>query len=183
MVGRWTSPSFSCPQIGRPVVDCVTPLPLKVTVFGDEEALLTTDTLPVTFPAAAGAKVTFKVALCAGVRICPTEMPLRLKPAPEMLKLEMVTSELPEFVSVIESVLPLPMPTFPNVKLFVLAFKRSFAAGDPAVFSVTPLHAVNENDKKIARMGAKERLYPKACSAALSEAWGCAELGLKSAAT
>ena len=77
--------------------------------------------MPATLPIAAGAKVTFKVDVCPGVRIAPADTPLGLKPAPEMLTFEIVTSELPEFVSVTARMLLEPVFTFPNLKLVGLA--------------------------------------------------------------
>ena len=49
--------------------------------------------------------------------ICPKEMPLALKPGPEMLTPLIVTLELPEFVSVAERLLLVPTLTFPNAKV------------------------------------------------------------------
>src|SRR5258707_437955 len=89
-------------------------------VVGELLALLVTVALPVTLPVTAGAKVAFNVAVCPGVRICPVDTPLTLKPAPEMLTLEMVTLELPEAVSVAESVLLPFTTTFGKFKLDTL---------------------------------------------------------------
>ena len=83
-----------------------------------------TVTLPVTLPVAAGAKVTFRVALWPAVRTCPTEVPLTLNPGPEMLTLEIVTLEFPEFVSFAESVLLLPTLTLPKLKADTFALSR-----------------------------------------------------------
>jgi len=49
--------------------------------------------------------------------ICPTEMPLALKPGPEMLTPLTVTLELAEFVSVAERLALVPTLTFPNAKV------------------------------------------------------------------
>jgi hypothetical protein len=54
--------------------------------------------LPVTLPLAAGANVTLRAADCPGVRIIPVAIPAALKPAPEMLTLEMVTLAVPALV-------------------------------------------------------------------------------------
>jgi len=96
-------------------------------VAGEFVALLVIVTLPVTLPVAAGAKVTFKVAVCPGVRIVPADTPLALKPAPEMLTFEIVTLELPELVSVTARVLLAPVFTLPKLKLVGLALSRSVA--------------------------------------------------------
>ena len=86
------------------------------------------DPLPVALPAAAGVKVTFSVAVCAGVKICPVVTPLELNPAPEMLTFETVTFEFPAFVNVTLSVLLLPMLTFAKLRLVLLALSRNVAA-------------------------------------------------------
>src|SRR6266478_9871863 len=106
-------------------------------VAGELVALLVTETLPVTLPVAAGAKVTFKVAVCPGVRIVPADTPLALKPAPEMLTFEIVTLELPELVSVTARVLLAPVFTLPKLKLVGLALSRSVAVFTVSV--ATPL--------------------------------------------
>jgi len=85
-------------------------------------------TLPVTLPVPAGAKTTFKVADCPGVTTNPADTPLALKPAPETLMFEMVTLELPEFVSVTGRVLLALVFTFPKFKLVGLALRRCVAA-------------------------------------------------------
>ena len=84
--------------------------------------------MPATLPVAAGAKVTFKVDVCPGVRIAPADTPLGLKPAPEMLTFEIVTSELPEFVSVTARALLEPVFTFPKPKLVGLALSNRVTA-------------------------------------------------------
>ena len=105
-----------------------TPVPEREIVAGELVALLVTVTLPVTLAAVAGVKVTFNVAVCAGVKICPVVTPLAVNPAPEMLTLETVTFEFPAFVNVTLSMLLLPMLTFAKPKLVVLALSRNVAA-------------------------------------------------------
>ena len=95
-------------------------------------ALLVTVALPVTLAAAAGVKVTFSVAVCAGVKICPVKTPPAVKPAPAMLTFETVTFEFPAFVNVTLSVLLLPMSTFAKFRLVLLALSR-----DVATFTVS----------------------------------------------
>ena len=53
--------SFSFPQVGKVAVDA-TPEPLRVTTVGELVALLATEMLPVTLPAAVGANETLRVA-------------------------------------------------------------------------------------------------------------------------
>jgi len=90
--------------------------------------LLVTVTFPVTLPGAAGAKVTFKDAVCPGVRIVPVDTPLGLKPAPEKLTFEIVTFELPEFVCVPARVLLAPVFMFPKLKVVGLALSKNVTA-------------------------------------------------------
>jgi hypothetical protein len=92
----------------------------EITATGLEASLITL-TLPVTFPLAVGAKVTSNVLVCPGVWMRPAEAPLTLKPGPEMLIFEKVTSELPEAASVTARVVLLPTATFPNFKFDGLA--------------------------------------------------------------
>jgi hypothetical protein len=67
---------------------------------GELVALLATETLPVTLPAAAGANVAVKAAVCPGAKMSPEETPLALKPEPDTVTFEIVTLEFPAFVSV-----------------------------------------------------------------------------------
>jgi hypothetical protein len=94
---------------------------------GEFVALLVTDALPVTIPVPAGANITFRVAVFAGARTVPADTPLGLKPAPELLTFVIVTSELPEFVSVTARVLLARVLTFPKLKLVGLALSRYVA--------------------------------------------------------
>ena len=88
---------------------------------GEFAALLVMVTLPVTPPVAAGAKTTFKVAVCPGVRISPLDRPLTLKPAPKKTTLEMVILEVPELVNVTFWLLLVPTLTLPKLKVEALA--------------------------------------------------------------
>jgi hypothetical protein len=94
-----------------------TPVPLTEIVAGELVALLATEMPPVTLPVDVGAKVTFKAADCPGDRTAPDDRLLALKPAPVALTLEMVTLELPEFVSVTPSALLALVSMFPKLKL------------------------------------------------------------------
>src|ERR1700730_1215736 len=97
-----------------------TPIPDNVIVVGEFAALLVTTTLPVTLPAAAGANVTFAVAVCPGFSATPAERPLAVKPPPETVIFEIVTVELPVFVSVVLWLLLLFTLTLAKVKAEVL---------------------------------------------------------------
>ena len=61
-----------------------TPVPDSVTDAGELVALLVTYASRDELPFADGVKVTFSVAVCPGVTICPDEMPLAVYPAPDM---------------------------------------------------------------------------------------------------
>ena len=77
------APSFTLPKlklVGVAVSCEVTaaPVPERAMVVGELLALLLTETVPVTFPAAVGAKVTFSVAVCPGVNVALALTPLVL---------------------------------------------------------------------------------------------------------
>ena len=103
------------------------PVPEREIVVGEFVALLATVTLPVMLRAADGAKVKLSAAVCPGVRVCPAETPLAANPAPEMLRLEIVTLEFPAFVRVTPRTLLLPTVTFPKLRLVRLAFRSNIA--------------------------------------------------------
>src|SRR3989442_14331732 len=60
-----------------------TPPPLRGIAVGEPGALLTSETLPVTRPAPAGAKATLKFVLCRGCKVKGSVSPLVGKPVPE----------------------------------------------------------------------------------------------------
>jgi hypothetical protein len=97
-------------------------------VPGEFEALLATATLPLMLPAAEGLNVAVKVAVCPGLKMSPVETPLALKPAPEMLTLEIVTFEVPALVSVTFWLPLLDTFTLPKFKVVELALRTSGAA-------------------------------------------------------
>jgi hypothetical protein len=97
-------------------------------VAGEFVALLATTRLPVTLPADVGSKLAFKVAVCPGARTVPENKPLALKPVPEVLTLEIVTLELPEFVTVTAIVPPESTSTLPKLRLIGLALNKAVAA-------------------------------------------------------
>jgi len=98
-----------------------TPVPVREIVAGELVASLATVTLPLTLVEVAGLNVTFTVAGCPGVRICPVEIPLAENPAPEMLTLETVTLEFPALVKVTPKVLLPPILTVAKLRLVALA--------------------------------------------------------------
>ena len=139
-------------------------MPDKATVVGELVALLVIVTLaPPTVPAEAGAKVTVRVADCAGVSTVPFGMPLSLNPAPVTVTPEIVMFELPLLVTIVVSELSLPSPTLPKDKLVGLTPSDSADAapvpdklmtsgeGVPFVVSVIlPLTAAAEDGVKTA---------------------------------
>ena len=92
-------------------------MPEKARVADTLVVLVVTITLPVTLPAAAGANITFSVALWLGARVCPTDMPLALKPGPEMLTLAMLALAVPVLVSVAANGLAAVVVTLPKLRL------------------------------------------------------------------
>jgi hypothetical protein len=86
---------------------------VRAICAGEFAALLATNTLPVTEPAAVGAKFILNVALCPAVKLSGAVIPLAVKPAPEVLISEMLTLEFPVLVSVTVLLLLLPTFTFP----------------------------------------------------------------------
>src|SRR5579859_1940395 len=79
---------------------CATPVPVRVFVAGEFQALLVTLTLPVALPTTAGAKVTLTLAVCPGDKISPVTPPPALNPAPETVTVEIVTLKFPTLVRV-----------------------------------------------------------------------------------
>ena len=97
-----------------------TPVPDKVIVAGEFEALLATPMLPGTVPVPAGANVTFSVTTCPGVMICPLETPTAVKPGPAIVTFEIVILTVPELVKVMPRTRLLPIFTLLKFKLVVL---------------------------------------------------------------
>src|ERR1019366_932311 len=105
-----------------------TPAPERLILSGEFVAVLVTVTLPVTLPVAAGVNVTFKVAVCPGVKMIPVDTPPALKPAPRMLTFEMETLEFPALVSVTFWLAVLDRFTLPKLNAVELEFRRRVAA-------------------------------------------------------
>lgn len=106
----------------------VTPTPLRGIVAGEFVALLSTDTLPVRLPAAVGVNAGLSAMDWLGVRTVADVIPVALNPAPATVTLEIVTFELPLFVSVTLNELVLPTFTFPKFKLVGFAPSRKVEA-------------------------------------------------------
>src|SRR5258706_16160139 len=71
----------------------VTPTPLREIVSGDFVALLSTDTLPVTLPAAVAVNTGFSAMDWLGVTTVPEATPEALNPAPATVTFKTVTFE------------------------------------------------------------------------------------------
>jgi len=94
-----------------------TPVPLRTMARGEPGALLTSDTEPVTFPAAVGVNAVLNVVLAPAAIVCGTLRPVRLNPVPEALAAEMVTLAVPELLNVMVCEALFPVTTLPKVTL------------------------------------------------------------------
>ena len=105
------------------------PLPVNAIVVGEFVALLITETLPVTLPAATGEKATVNVAFCPAVRVRGTAKPPAVNPAPVTATCEMLTLLLPVFVSTIDCEPLAPTRRLPRFREFALAESKYVGAG------------------------------------------------------
>jgi len=99
----------------------LTPVPDNVMAGAVLVALLTTVTVPLSVPVVFGANTMFMIALCPGARVAPL-MPLATLYAAEdplMLIPEIVTFDVPLFVSVTGNVVLSPTVSLPKLKLDV----------------------------------------------------------------
>jgi len=100
----WVLPTCTLPNpilVGLAAsVAAVTPVPDNPTLSDGFDDVLVIATLPVTAPAAFGLKVAVNVVLNPAPSVRGVEIPLKLKPLPLAETCEMVTLELPLFVSV-----------------------------------------------------------------------------------
>jgi hypothetical protein len=148
------------PAVQVNVTECATdwtPVPKRETVAGVLVALLVTVAVPVRIPVAAGVRVTFSIAVCPGVNICPVETPLAAYPAPEILTLEIVIFEFPASVIVTPRTLLPPRLTFPKLRLVALAASdpeeavAEFEFAAPVPEPVTPTQPERDNAVRKAR--------------------------------
>ena len=105
-----------------------TPVPESAITSGEFAALLVTVMLPVALPPDAGSNVALSAALCPLDRIHPDDTPLAPNPAPATVTFEIVTLELPAFVSVTLCVLLLDTLTLPKARLAALLSRMEAAA-------------------------------------------------------
>src|ERR1700733_4011382 len=119
-------PTFSLPKFSvellnpRRRVDA-TPVPLKEIVSGEFGALLTNEIVPVTLPAALGAKTALNVVDWPAAMVTCAAIPEVLKPAPATVTEEIVTVALPPFLSVMVWEFFVPVVTLPNAALVGVA--------------------------------------------------------------
>ena len=104
----------------------VTPVPDREMLAGELVALLLTVILPLADPLADGANVEVNVVVCPGARMIPLAL-LESKPAPATSTCEMVTLELPAFVSVTFCVPLLDTFTLPKFKALELELSNNVA--------------------------------------------------------
>ncbi len=105
-----------------------TPVPEREITIGEFAALLVTVMVPVALPPDAGSNVALSAALCPLDRINPDDTPLAPNPAPATVTFEIVTLELPAFVSVTLCVLLLDTLTLPKARLAALLSRMEAAA-------------------------------------------------------
>src|SRR5713226_2156141 len=115
-------PKFTLPKlrlvgfaVSRKVA--VTPVPLRAIASGELGALLTSETAPVTLPAALGVKPTLNVALLPAAMVTGAVMPVRLKSLPDTVAWEIVTLALPVLDSLMVCELLVPVTTLPKLAL------------------------------------------------------------------
>ena len=90
-------------------------MPLRAMVAGELVALLAMVMLPVTLPAAVGAKATVKEADCPAARVRGSASPVTLKPLPVTLSLEREMLPLPLLETVTVCVALVPVATLPKL--------------------------------------------------------------------
>jgi hypothetical protein len=93
-------------------IECV--VPVKAIAIGEFVALLTIVTLPVALPTEAGAKTRLSIAVRLGVSVVAERIPLAVNRAPATVTPEIVTAELPVFVTAMFWDLLLPILTAPK---------------------------------------------------------------------
>jgi len=105
-----------------------TPEPLSATLAGEFAALLAMVMAPVALPAATGANCAVRVTDWPGVSVTDAGDDVTLNPVPVAVTEEMVTFEVPVFVSVSLNWLVLPSVTLPKDKLDELSESNCVAA-------------------------------------------------------
>jgi hypothetical protein len=92
---------------------------------------------PATAPATDGANVTFRAAVCPGVKVVLALAPLTLNPAPPTTTPESVMFAFPALVSVSPSEAVLPTRILPKSKALVLGLKSAVGANAVPLVEIT----------------------------------------------
>ena len=103
-----------------------TPEPLTGIFSVVFEALLRTETLPLSAPVVCGTKVTVKAVVCPVDNVNGSVTPLKLRPVPVVVNCDTVILDPPEFESVTVALALLPTATLPKFT------DVGFAANRPA---------------------------------------------------
>jgi len=103
---------------------------LRVTLDGELEALLTSETLPVVVPVTVGANCTLRLLDCPAESVRGKVCPVILKPAPLTAAWERVKLPVPALLKVTVCVLAVPTSTSPKARLIGLALSWPEEDGD-----------------------------------------------------
>jgi hypothetical protein len=112
-------PTATLPKVildGVTDIPACVPVPLKGIAVGEPDRFVDTEMLPVTLPAAVGAKTAVNVMLLLGVTVCVAK-PVTLNPVPVTLSEETTKFAVPVFLSVINCVPVAPSATLPKLTL------------------------------------------------------------------
>jgi hypothetical protein len=120
-----------------------TAVPVMAIARFEFVAVETIDKLPLRVPAAVGANVKSKLALCPAARARGNASPLIVKPDPVKLAWEMLALEPPEFVRVTVCLCELPTVTLPNDTLAGTAANWPAAVPSPDTDKATLVAAVS----------------------------------------
>ncbi len=146
--------------------------PLPVSAIDTAPALLAIVMEPIAVPRAAGANVAFSGAVCPGVSVVLALGPLTLKPAPEIVTLDMVTFAFPAFVRVTPSEAVVPTKILPKSRLLLLELSSGVDASAVPLTEITKgeikASLIREIDPALvpAVLGAKTMLNVAFCPAA-----------------
>lgn len=116
-----TLPKLSVELLSPRTRVAATPVPLSEIESGELGALLTRVIVPVTLPAAPGAKTALNVAALPAAMVTGAVIPVTLKPAPVTVTEEIVTVALPPFVRLTLCELLVPVVTLPKAALVGVA--------------------------------------------------------------
>ena len=117
LVPTATVPKFRVLGLALSWPTAATPLPASGTLFGELEALLTKEALPLAVVVVVGAKVILKDVLWPDARLNGSVFPPMLNPVPVALYCEIVAVAGPPFVIITGSVLLVPTVTLPKLRL------------------------------------------------------------------